>query len=317
MLSSFALAQAGVNRLMLYYGLQHMKDISMSDNDVMRSIPRRAFGKTGIEVTIAGLGGEGVLRTYGQDEAAREVIRDAVDQGIAYFDSARAYAGSENYYGLVWPKHREQRAKVFQTSKSARRDKRGALADLDQTLENMGVESLDLWQIHDVRTEEDLSMISRRGGALEAFEEAKASGKTRFIGVTGHHDPGILTRAIREWPVDSVMMPINPVEAVLGGFMDSALPAAVKKGMAVIAMKVLGGSHYISPSAGLTPEMLIRFALSQPISVAIVGCSNVSEVQALAAAGRNFIAMSFEEQQEFMDYYRPYARRLAFYRGVI
>jgi predicted aldo/keto reductase-like oxidoreductase len=206
---------------------------------------------------------------------------------------------------------------VFQASKSAIRDKRGALAELDQTLENMGIEQLDLWQIHDVRTEEDLRMISRPGGALEAFEQAKARGRTRFIGVTGHHDPCILTRAVQEWPIDSVMMPINPVEAALGGFMDSTLPAALKKGIAVIGMKVLGASHYLFHSKGVSPEMLIRFALSQPVSVAIVGCSHPGHVRTLAEAARKFTSFTPEEQRDILNFFQPHARHLAFYRGVI
>jgi aryl-alcohol dehydrogenase-like predicted oxidoreductase len=291
----------------------------MNQNDDMPigAIPTRAFGKTGIEVTVTGLGGEGVLRTYGQEDETWMVIREAVAQGITYFDCARAYAGSEMYYGQVWSRHPEDRARIFQASKSGSRSKKGALADLDRTLRNMCIDSLDLWQIHDVRTEEDLETISRPGGALEAFMEAKTIGKTRFIGVTGHHDPKILEKAIREWPIDSVMMPINPVEAALGGFMDSALPAALEKGIAVIAMKVLGAAHYILPDAGITPEILTRFALSQPITVAIIGCSNGSHVRTLAGTGRSFSPLSPEEEQAIVGMFHPYARRLAFYRGTL
>ncbi|MEM5788989.1 MAG: aldo/keto reductase, partial [Syntrophobacteraceae bacterium] len=216
----------------------------------------------------------------------------------------------------VWSGNPEARARIFQASKSAMRSKSEALADLDRTLANMGIDNLDLWQIHDVRTEEDLDMISRPGGALEAFLEAKARGKTRFMGVTGHHDPRILEKAIREWPVDSVMMPVNPVEAALGGFMDSALPAALEKGIAVIAMKVLGASYYISPEGGITPELLTRFALSQPITVAIIGCSTSAHVQSLAAAGRITTPLTPEEQRELVEVFRPHARKLAFYRGA-
>ena len=291
----------------------------MSQNAAMPIgvIPTRVFGKTGIEVTVAGLGGEGVLRTYGQEGEAWRVIREAVDYGISYFDCARAYAGSEDYYGQVWSKHPEDRAGIFQAGKSGARSKKGALADLDQTLRNMSIDNLDLWQIHDVRTEDDLERISSPGGALEGFLEAKANGKTRFIGVTGHHDPKILEKAIREWPVDSVMMPVNPVEAVLGGFIDSALPAAREKGIAVIGMKVLGAAHYIIPDAGITPELLIRFALSQPITVAIIGCSTVSHVRTLAETGRSFSPLSPEEQQAIVEIFHPYAKRLAFYRGAL
>src|SRR5208283_2202516 len=293
------------------------KEFAMGQNDTPRRvIPTRVFGKTGIEVSITGLGGEGILRTYGQEDESSKVIREAVTQGINYFDCARAYAGSEMYYGQFWSRHQEDRAGIFQAGKSGARSKNGALADLDQTIRNICIDHLDLWQIHDVRTEEDLELISRPGGALEAFMEAKTSGKMRFIGVTGHHDPKILEKAVREWPIDSVMMPINPVEAALGGFMESVLPAALEKGIAVIGMKVLGAARYIFPDAGVTPEILIQFALSQPITVAIIGCSTGSHVRTLAETGRSFSPLSQEEQQAIVGIFHPYAKRLAFYRGA-
>ena len=279
-------------------------------------IRTRIFGRDGPPITAVGLGGEGILRTYGKTEAARAVIQEALTHGITYFDSARAYAGSQEYYGTIWSKNPELRNGVFQASKSASRDREGALADLKDTFAKMGTARLDLWQIHDVRTETDLKMISGPGGALEAFLEAKESGKVRFIGVTGHQDPVILKRAVEEWPVDSVMMPVNPAEGALTGFLDSTLPFAKEKGVAVIGMKILGQSHYLQPEGGLTADLLIRYALSQEIDVAIVGCSSPDEVKTLADAGRNHQPMSEEEQSSLVDAFRPHARRLAFYRGA-
>jgi len=281
------------------------------------SISTRAFGRSAQTVSIVGLGGEGILRTHGQENRAVAVIQEAIDSGICYFDCARAYAGSEGYYGLIWPERPADRSRIFQTSKSAMRDKAGALADLDRTLKTMGIDHLDLWQIHDVRTEEDLSAIAGPKGALEAFLEAKATGKARFIGVTGHHDPFILTRAVREWPVDAVLMPVNPIEVILGGFLDETLAAANEKGLAVIGMKVLGASRYLSPRAGLTAERLIRFALSQPITTAIVGCSTAEEVKTLAGIGKTFHPLTNDEHHEIVKLFRPYARQLAYYRGAI
>lgn len=280
-------------------------------------IDTRGFGKMDRQVSLVGLGGEGILRTHGQEEKASAVIRKALDQGITYFDCARVYAGSEGYYGRIWGRHPELRERVFQASKSAERTRAGALADLERTLTTMSLDHLDLWQIHDVRTEEDLVEISGPGGALEAFLEAKRSGKTRFIGVTGHHDPRILTRAVREWPVDSVMMPINPVEAALTGFMDTTLPLAREKHMAVIAMKVLGGGHYPAPKAGIDHGTLVRFALSQDITVAIVGCSTPEHVGELAEQGKPFHPMSLDEQRDIVQVFEPVAGKLAFYRGVV
>jgi len=187
------------------------------------------------------------------------VILEAIRQGITYFDSARVYAGSESYYGSIWPENPDVRSGIFQTSKSARRDKRGAMSDLETTLRTMGVEHLDLWQVHDVRTEEDFEAISGPGGALEGFVAAKKAGKVRFIGITGHHDPSVLTRAVREWPIDSVLLPVNPVEAVLGGFLDGTLVEARKKRIAVIGMKGFGRGSLCFAGPGYKPRTFDPF----------------------------------------------------------
>ncbi len=243
----------------------------------IKSVQTNSFGKTGATVSCVGLGGEGVLRTTNRDDEARSVIRTAISSNIAYYDCARVYSDSELYYGSVWKEVPETRARIFQASKSASRDKKSAKKDLDETLFRLNVDHLDLWQIHDVRTETDMMQIEDPGGALEAFEEAKKEGKVRFVGVTGHHDPEILTRAVVQWPVDSVMMPVNPVEAIIGGFLTQTFAAAKSKGIAVIGMKILGAGHYIAPHLGVTPELLIRFALDQGVSVAIVGCSSPAQ----------------------------------------
>lgn len=276
-----------------------------------------AFGKSDIRVTRVGLGGEGILRTSGRTDKARAMVQAALDEGIAYFDSARVYADSELYLGSVWQVQPERRQVVFQASKSATRDRGGALRDLEETLSRLHIDHLDLWQIHDVRTEADLAAIEGPGGALEAFVEAKASGLVRHIGVTGHHDPAILTRAVVQWPVDAVMMPVNPVEGVLGGFLSETLPTAREKGLAVIGMKILGAGHYVQSRVGVTADMLIRYALSKGVTVAIVGCGGAAEVATLADAGRRFKPLSRAHANQLEILFEPLARKYAFYRGVI
>src|SRR5512134_1758539 len=129
-------------------------------------IPKRTLGRTGAEVTILGLGGEGVLRTHGFERETYALINHALDLGVTYCESARAYDGSESYYGKAL---QERRSEVFLTSKSHARKKVSALAHLHETLRNMKTDHLDLWQVHDVRTGDDVEEIFGPGGAIEAF----------------------------------------------------------------------------------------------------------------------------------------------------
>jgi aryl-alcohol dehydrogenase-like predicted oxidoreductase len=281
------------------------------------AIPKNLFAPAGRQVTAVGLGGEGILRTSGRTSHARRVIQEALAQGLTYFDSAPAYQDSELYLGSTWKENPSARQKIFQASKTGKRDKKGAQADLEKTLSRLHTDYLDLWQIHDIRSKGDFDAISGPDGALEAFVGAKRAGKVRNIGVTGHHDPDILARAVKEWPVDAVMMPVNPVEELLGGFLTTTLAEARQKKIAVIGMKILGASHYILPKFKISADLLIRYALSHGITVAIVGCSAPDEVQTLARAGIGSKVISTVEKERILNVYRPYSRKLAFYRGVI
>jgi len=96
---------------------------------------------------------------------------------------------------------------------------------------------LDLWQVHDMRTEEDLKEIFGPDGALEAFARAKQEGFVRFIGVTGHHDPSIIQRCIQDFDFDTVLIPVNPAEPAYKSFIDEVIPIAHRKGMGIVGMK--------------------------------------------------------------------------------
>jgi aryl-alcohol dehydrogenase-like predicted oxidoreductase len=277
----------------------------------------RPFGTGGPEVTVTGLGGEGILRTRGQHARARQVIEEAASQGITYFDSARAYEESERYLGSFWGDRPELRARVFQTSKTTRRDYAGAWADLETSLANLHTTRLDLWQIHDLRSWEDVEALEGPSGALGAFREAKKQGKAVRIGVTGHHDPAVLTYAVENWQVDSVLLPVNPVEGVLGGFLDGTLPAARERGLAVIGMKVLGAGNYLAPRTGITADLLIRYALSWPVTLLVAGCASPLEVLTLASLGRDLVPLPADDCRALEERFAPHARELAYYRGVI
>lgn len=271
----------------------------------------RLLGKTGVEVTCIGLGGEGILRTFNQDRHAYTLINRALDMGINYFESARAYAGSESYYGKAL---KERRKDIFLTSKSHARDKRGALAHLQETLGNMRTDYLDLWQVHDMRTEDDVQEVFGPGGALEAFLQAKEKGMTRFIGVTGHHDPEILRKCIEFADFDTVLLPVNPAEIHYKSFIEAVLPVAEEKHMGIIAMKV-----YFRGFAARIPwyksmEPFLRFSLSHPVSTAVIGCDTIEQLEENVRFASRYAPMSDERRDQLLKDIRPYARQLMYYK---
>ncbi len=274
-------------------------------------LPKRRLGKTGEDVTILGLGGEGVLRTFGHERAAYELINRAIDLGITYFESARAYSGSEAYYGSAL---REKRKDIFLASKSHARDKKGALGHLRETLTNMKTDYLDLWQVHDVREEEEIEEIFGKGGAIEAFAEARDKGIVRFIGVTGHHDPIMIKKCIELFNFDTVLIPVNPGEHVHMSFIEQIIPLAQKKGIGIVAMKT-----YFRSLAERLPwvkslEPFYRFALSHPISTTVIGCDSVRQLEENVRFATSFEKMSPEEMERLCELTAPYARRLMYYK---
>jgi len=275
------------------------------------SIPKRKLGKTQVEVTVFGLGGEGILRTYGHEEQAYQLINRAIDLGVNYFESARAYSGSESYYGLAL---KERRKDIFLASKSHARDRKGAWSHLQETLKNMETDHLDLWQVHDVRTPEDIEEIFGPQGAIEAFMEAKTKGLTRFIGVTGHHDPMITRRCIETFDFDTVLIPVNPAEPVHKSYIDQLIPIARQKGMGIVAMKVYFRGFAAQLPWFSTMEPFFRFALSQPLSLAVIGCDDTEQLEQNVSFARSFRPMSEDEKQDLIDDVYPYGRKLMYYK---
>lgn len=275
------------------------------------SIKRRKLGKTDVDVSILGLGGEGVLRTYGYEKEAYALINRALDLGINYCESARAYSGSESYYGKAL---KERRSEIFLTSKSHARDRVGALNQLQETLRNMKTDYLDLWQVHDVRTEEDIKEIFGTEGAIHAFITAREQGFTRFIGVTGHQDPAIIRKCIELFEFDTVLMPVNPAEPAYRSFLEEVLPLAIKNKMGIIGMKVYLRGFLLQLPFYTSMKPFLDFALSRDISTVVIGCDNIEQLEQNAAFANSFFPLSPKEQESLIAAVAPYARDLMMYK---
>ncbi|HXW69376.1 MAG TPA: aldo/keto reductase [Dissulfurispiraceae bacterium] len=260
---------------------------------------------------MLGLGGEGILRTTGHEKEAYALINRAIDLGINYFDSAKAYAGCESYHGKALG---ERRKSIFLAGKSHARDKKGALAHLHDTLKTIKTEHLDLWQMHDMRTTRDIEEVTAPGGALQAFREAKEKGLVRFIGVTGHEDPSILRQCIDLADFDTVLMPVNPAEPLYRSFITELLPYSVEKGMGIIAMKVYFRGLVTRIPNVSTPEAFYRFSLSHSVTTAIIGCDTIAELEENIGYAHSFSSLNKSETESLVGLVAPYARRLMYYK---
>ena len=182
------------------------------------------------------------------------------------------------------------------------------------SLKTMNTDHLDLWQMHDMRTEEDIEDVTSPRGALKAFVEAKENGLVRFIGVTGHENPSILRRCIELADFDTVLMPVNPAEPQYLNFIEDLMPFALQKDMGVIAMKV-----YIRGMASRIPgihtmEPFYRFALSHPVTTAIIGCDTTAHLEENVRRAKSFTPMKAQEMGHLSELIAPYARRLMYYK---
>jgi aryl-alcohol dehydrogenase-like predicted oxidoreductase len=254
----------------------------------------RPLGRTGARVLPVSLGGEGVLRTTGRARDAVPVILEALRLGVRYCDTAPAYQQSQDYYGQAFRAAGDgARRGVFLASKTHERTRDGALRLLDDSLRRLGTDWLDLWQMHDLRYLDELDELFSPDGAIAAALEAKAEGRVRFIGLTGHHDPDVLLEAMRRFPFDNVLVAINPADPRRSPFVPTVVAEARRQGMGIVGMKVMAGGRLAREASAAD---LIRYGATVADTV-VIGCSSVEEVQENVAAARRFVPASEAEQR--------------------
>ena len=264
-------------------------------------LPTRAFGRHSDRVSIIGLGGGHVSRSAVNTNDAVRIIQTAVDAGVTFLDNAWDYGmgEAERRYGVALQGRRDR---VFLMTKVCARDKVTALSQLDESLSRLRVDYVDLWQFHEINYDNDPDWIFEPGGAIEAAIAAKAAGKVRYVGFTGHKSPHILRRMLDmgyEW--DSCQMPINVFDSLYRSFEHGMLPELNARGIACLGMKSLGGEGQFVTEAGLTASDCRRYALSQPITTLICGITSTENLEQDLAIARTFVPMSTAEQDALRE----------------
>lgn len=245
----------------------------------------RTLGKTGLKVSVIGFGGIPIQRVSGTEAAG--IINRALDLGINFFDSARAYTDSEEKLGAVIKSRRDE---AVVATKSMARTREAMAADIRKSLETMGLEYIDLYQLHNVKSNKDLDRVLGPDGALAALLEAKKEGLVRHIGVTGHIKD-FLAETLQFEEIETVQFPFNAVENV---GVPALLEQALEKGTGVIVMKPLAGG------ALRNSDLALRYILEHAVTTVIPGMDSLEQVEKNAGAGSPPRPLTAAEK-EFLD----------------
>jgi aryl-alcohol dehydrogenase-like predicted oxidoreductase len=288
-------------------------------------MPTRVLGRTRHLVGILGLGGERELENPDNADVALPIVERALDLGVNYIDTSPHYGGgrwSERYMGQVMKRRRKE---TFLATMTQDRTADGSMRLLEESLGLLNTGCVDLWQLQRMGSMEDLEKVCGKGGALEAFAKARDQKMTRFLGLAGHRDPGVLAEAIRRFPFDTVLMPVNAADP---SFAKDVLPLALEREMGAIGMKVLSrgrlirGFRHPEPRPGAAPladgtitvPEAIRYALSHPVSTIIVGYDNVKQMEENVSIARSFLPLSEARLAELEGRAGPVAEQAQYYR---
>lgn len=255
-------------------------------------LPTRVLGRTGVPVSVLGVGGGALGFGNVTHEQGVAIVRRALEVGITYFDTAHHY-GSEPILGDGLAGHRDE---VFLVTKTIKRNRQMAWADIRLSLRQLKTDRVDLLIMHCVNTLGDLEAIVGPGGSLAAALEAQSEGLVRFVGISGHARPNILALALERHPFDVVFPALGALDALVTAPQHFLLPAAQRAGCGIVGMKVLGSGR-LAPQAGLA----LRYTLGLGAHCAIVGFQSVAEVDSLASVAADPRPLSPEEEAALMS----------------
>jgi len=273
----------------------------------------RVLGSTGEKVSAIGLGGWHLGLPYVDEQLSLRIMRSAIDRGINFLDNCWDYNDGASEIRMGKALREGYREKVFLMTKIDGRSKAEAARQLEESLRRLQVDCLDLVQHHEILRYEDPHRIFAAEGANAALLEARAAGKLRYIGFTGHKDPNIHLYMLKVaadygFKFDAVQMPLNVMDAHYRSFAKLVLPELVKHNIGVLGMKSMANG-IILRSQTVTPTECLHYALNLPTSVVITGIDSLAILDQALAAVRTFRPLSDSELNSLLAKTAPAAAR--------
>jgi len=272
-------------------------------------VPKRRIKSSGEAISMIGFPGN-ALRHYDQKES-NEGVSWAVEQGVNLFDVAPAYGkDGECEIKLGNALQSVNRDKIFLASKTKKRDKKGALQELETTLKRLKTDRLDLYQMHNLQTIDEVEEAFGPAGCMEVIEKAKKEGKIRHVGFSAHTSLAAMA-VMNKYQFDTVMFPINFIEHFSFAFGQAVIEKANNQGVSVLAIKATSGGGWASSTPRterdwwykVTNEqqllsMVVRFTLSQPNVIAALPSSFIPHVKATVELVKAYSPIKKEEVEQ-------------------
>lgn len=272
------------------------------------AVPQRRFGRAEDLVSIVCLGGwhstAHTAMNKAEEEHSFRLMHAALDAGINFFDNAWEYhqGYAEELMGKALAMD-GKRKDVFLMTKVCDRHYEGALQHLEDSLRRLQTDYLDLWMFHELSYDNDPDWLFERG-AVRAAMEAKAVGKVRYIGFTGHKAPWIHNACLaKDFTWDAALMPINAMDAHYRSFLNQTVPVCIEKGVAPLGMKALGGgwpNGRIIERMGLNPADLLGYVLSQPLASQVVGITDLAQLEFAVQVAKS-VPMTSDAQDALLE----------------
>src|ERR1044072_3545241 len=273
-------------------------------SQVNSEMPMRTLGRTGVKGSLIGLGGWHLGFNFIDEELSVRIIRTAIDNGINFMDNCWDYneGASEERMGKALKDGYRER--VFLMTKIDGRTKKETAKQLDESLKRMQTDHIDLVQHHEILRFEDPHRIFDDEGANAALIEARAAGKIRYIGFTGHKDPRIHLYMLEVaqqngFQFDTVQMPLNVMDAHYRSFEKLVLPELVQQNIGVLAMKTIANGTILD-SKTVTAIACLQHALNLPTSVVITGCESMENLEQALTAARTFKPMTDKQVRNLL-----------------
>lgn len=268
------------------------------------TIPGRTLGKTGVSVSIMGLGGFNLSLSDFTDAAAADFVKFAIDNGINFLDNAREYNDglAERRMGLGLRGGYREKAFLMTKNCDHSRSAKGSIKSLEDSLRALRTDFIDLFMFHEINYADDIGAVCL-GGALDALLKAREQGKIRFIGFSGHKSPKFHLEMINcgfDW--DAVMLPLGIMDYHNNSFTRNVLPVLLRKNIGAIGFKSMGGfMSGVPEKTGISYKDCLRYSLSQHAATVVVGMNNMTHLRENIATCASFIPMTEAEQNALIS----------------